>query len=71
LNGYDIEKCTPSRIQQECRLHPLIYTLLKLILALDVGVSQEGCIKKRKPLDTLFLQTKRNQKEGVKFQFCS
>jgi hypothetical protein len=37
----------------KCELHPLIHTLLGFALALDVGVSQEGCIGKRKPLDTL------------------
>ncbi len=35
------------------RLHPLIHTLLEFALALDVGVSQEECIGKRKPLNTL------------------
>jgi len=36
-----------------CGLHPLIHTLLKFALALDVGISQDGCVGKRKPLDTL------------------
>jgi hypothetical protein len=36
------------------REHPLIYTGLKFTLALDVGISQGGCVRKRKPLDTLF-----------------
>ena len=31
-----------------CALHPLIHTLLKFALALDVGMSQDGCIGKRK-----------------------
>ena len=34
-------------------LHPLIHTLLGFTLALDVGISQDGCVRKRKPLDTL------------------
>ena len=34
-------------------LHPLIHTLLKFALALGVGISQDGCVGKRKPLDTL------------------
>ena len=36
-----------------CGLHPLIHTRLEFALALDVGVSQEECIGKRKPLNTL------------------
>jgi hypothetical protein len=38
---------------KKCGLHPLIHTLLKFALALDVGISQDGCAGKRKPLDTL------------------
>ncbi len=39
--------------KQKFALHPLIHTLLKFALALDVGISQDGCAGKRKPLDTL------------------
>ena len=38
---------------EDYRLHPLIHTRLEFALALDVGVSQEECIGKRKPLNTL------------------